>query len=586
MAQLKNTNISDTGSLDLPVGTTAQRPGSPQQGMIRYNSTLGETEYYDGILWRSISDSNPEATGGTIVDTEIGGVPYRIHLFTNTGNSTFTVTKGGEVEYLIVAGGGGGAGGWAGDEAGSGGGAGEVLYGSTTISAQTYLITVGSGGNGGGPNQDGQDGGNSSAFGLTANGGFGANKGNGQPGGAYGGPGNDGGAYSIDDGGGGGGAGSPGEDATSDQNPGKGGQGVLIGITGTNSFYAAGGGGGHGGDDGPALSSNIGGLGGGGRGGDGWDEISATSGFPNTGGGGGGGQGTTDVDPQAGDGGSGIVIVRYPKNSATDTAADRTVVATQPYRIAQAGLHYYNIENAGSGEILYYKLPQPFDLDNRQFMSVLNIGERVDVFDISNDGTRFWALGDNGATSNIREFSLQTAFDLATATLVDSIPYPFDPDPPICFEFADNGKKWYIENAGQLIQYDLSTPYDIRSRTQTGTIGGFPTSGAGDPAFSPDGSRLTIGLRSGTTIRSGSCSTPFDISTYREEATFTTSNGDPSCAKWNEDGTRLYVRHASPDMVNEYATTTPYSVAGMSFVRQVFNNPGFAGGGHEFNYTY
>ncbi len=108
MAQLKNTTISDTGNLSLPAGTTAQRPGSPVAGMIRYNTTPSETEYYDGAAWRILSDSNPIATGGTVTDTVIGGVAYRIHTFTTTGNSTFTVTRGGEVEYLIVAGGGGG----------------------------------------------------------------------------------------------------------------------------------------------------------------------------------------------------------------------------------------------------------------------------------------------------------------------------------------------------------------------------------------------------------------------------------------------------------------------------------------------
>jgi hypothetical protein len=109
MAQLKNTTVDDTGNLSLPSGTTAQRPATPLQGMIRYNTTLNTTEYYDGAAWRSISDTGVEATGGTIIDTEIGGVSYRIHQFTATGNSTFTVSKGGEVEYLIVAGGGNGS---------------------------------------------------------------------------------------------------------------------------------------------------------------------------------------------------------------------------------------------------------------------------------------------------------------------------------------------------------------------------------------------------------------------------------------------------------------------------------------------
>ena len=52
MATLKNTTVNDTGYLILPVGTTAQRPGSPETGMIRYNSTLGYPEFYDGSAWK------------------------------------------------------------------------------------------------------------------------------------------------------------------------------------------------------------------------------------------------------------------------------------------------------------------------------------------------------------------------------------------------------------------------------------------------------------------------------------------------------------------------------------------------------
>jgi hypothetical protein len=340
MAQLKNTNISDTGSLDLPVGTTAQRPGSPQQGMIRYNSTLGETEYYDGILWRSISDSNPEATGGTIVDTEIGGVAYRIHLFTNTGNSTFTVTKGGEVEYLIVAGGGGGGG----INAGGGGGGG-LLTGTISVTSQSYTFTVGAGGLGGlgyqnGNNEHGSQGSNSSAFGLTSIGGgggsaysvtgttaaLGRNGGSGGAGG--GGPvansqaagtgtagqGNNGGAglhrvsgFVAEGGGGGGGAGSLGRPATEFRA--NGGIGLSSNITGLNIFYAGGGGGGF--DTRGADRSGLGGLGGGGNGT--YGTLAASNGALNTGGGGGAaGYNASSNARLGGTGGSGIVIIRYP----------------------------------------------------------------------------------------------------------------------------------------------------------------------------------------------------------------------------------------------------------------------------------
>ena len=51
------TSADGTGALDLPNGTTAQRP-TATSGMLRYNSTNNLAEYYDGTGWKSI-DSSP-----------------------------------------------------------------------------------------------------------------------------------------------------------------------------------------------------------------------------------------------------------------------------------------------------------------------------------------------------------------------------------------------------------------------------------------------------------------------------------------------------------------------------------------------
>ena len=45
---------STTGSEILPVGTTAQRDGSPQAGYIRFNSDFTSFEGYNGSAWGSI----------------------------------------------------------------------------------------------------------------------------------------------------------------------------------------------------------------------------------------------------------------------------------------------------------------------------------------------------------------------------------------------------------------------------------------------------------------------------------------------------------------------------------------------------
>ena len=52
-----------TNSLNLPVGTTAQRDGSPAVGMFRYNSTLNVFEGYKNTGWGEIG-GGAGATGG------------------------------------------------------------------------------------------------------------------------------------------------------------------------------------------------------------------------------------------------------------------------------------------------------------------------------------------------------------------------------------------------------------------------------------------------------------------------------------------------------------------------------------------
>lgn len=56
-----NILMSGTGTIDIPVGTTAQRPGSPNNGMIRYNTTLTRYEGYSGAAWGALGGG---ATGG------------------------------------------------------------------------------------------------------------------------------------------------------------------------------------------------------------------------------------------------------------------------------------------------------------------------------------------------------------------------------------------------------------------------------------------------------------------------------------------------------------------------------------------
>lgn len=315
-------------SLVLPAGTTAQRPASPADGYIRYNTTEDKMEVYNGTDWQTVTAVDAvSASGGTETTITDGGVNYKIHTFTSSG--TFTVANGGEgVEYLVLAGaggggcdsgpfgnwggaGGGGAGGYrcsvSGESSGGGGSAENML----TIVSGSYAITVGAGGAGGSNGARGSNGSDSVFSTITSVGG-----------GAGGGEGGDIAPTSGGSGGGSGGYSSPVAGGSGTANQGyNGGAGFYSGGNGSGGGSGGGAGGaglsGGYGDvaGGPGVASDITGssvtraVGGTGAGGVGSTNQGA-SGAANSGTGGGGSEKGTGVDT-GGAGGSGIVIIRY-----------------------------------------------------------------------------------------------------------------------------------------------------------------------------------------------------------------------------------------------------------------------------------
>ena len=319
---------TSTGYFDLPAGTTAQRPGSPASGMIRFNTTIGEPEWYN----QSASSWLPLYRGNTY-----------------------------DVEYIVVAGGGGGganggggggAGGYRSSVSGESSGGGASAESVVSLnSGQAYSVVVGAGGagstSGQSPAVDGSDGAASSFAGVNSvGGGGGGSTGAGGGTGRVGRNGGSGGGASKDRGnsdkssgtagqgyaggaspvfnsggsGGGGGAGAAGGNGGAAESCGAGGIGVQSSINGTPTYRAGGGGGGS------NNSFAVGGTGGGGAGGPSQGN-SGSSGTVNTGGGGGGGNWLNGF---GGAGGSGIVIIRY---FGSQRATGGTVTSASGYTV-------------------------------------------------------------------------------------------------------------------------------------------------------------------------------------------------------------------------------------------------------------
>jgi len=314
------------------------------------------------------------ATGGNLAAVAVSGVTYKVHIFTANGNFAVTsANSNATVDYLIVGGGGGGgmdmggggggggvlsgtfnvannttytvtvgAGGWGapggsqfrGDGAGPQPGAHQFTIpatngsNSSVVGGNISLTAVGGGAGGSSyypytPGAAGNNGGSGGGASGYSDGGT-RSGGNGTAGQGYAG-GTGGGQYYS---GGGGGAGGPGIGSGATTMNATGGPGIRNDILGTALYwggggggsaysYAVGGDGGVGGGGGGAVGFTFGGVGyntgnsgGGGRPNSQTNTRGGNAG-PSTGGGGGGGSHYNATNP-GGNGGSGIVILRYP----------------------------------------------------------------------------------------------------------------------------------------------------------------------------------------------------------------------------------------------------------------------------------
>lgn len=135
MATLKDTVINANSAVTIPSGTTAQRPGSPEAGMIRFNTELAQLEGYNGSDWQQLA--TPKFEPSTFVTYNGAGA-----------NQTFTVPSGKAKIRVWAwgAGGGGGNTGSSGGEGGFGAGGGMIYVPELDVtSGENLTVVVGSG---------------------------------------------------------------------------------------------------------------------------------------------------------------------------------------------------------------------------------------------------------------------------------------------------------------------------------------------------------------------------------------------------------------------------------------------------------
>ena len=206
-----------------------------------------------------------------------------------------------------------------------------------------------------------------------------------------------------------------------------------------------------------------------------------------------------------------------------------------------------------------YDLSTAWDITTASFNQTLSVSSEdnlpTDVF-FKPDGTKMYLSG--AGNDNIYEYDLSTAWDISTATVLQSFSILTLETTVLGMYFRDDGARMYIigNQTGLLYSFTLSTPWDISTAFNTGGIGGaFQSENPNDVYLRPDGKRAYIVGTQNDTIYQYIVTTPWDTQTivFQQSFVTTTQAPSPSDVAFKPDGTIMYVLDASNQTVFSYS---------------------------------
>jgi len=187
------------------------------------------------------------------------------------------------------------------------------------------------------------------------------------------------------------------------------------------------------------------------------------------------------------------------------------------------------------------------------------------------DGTKMYV---SGATSaSIHEYNLSTAWDISSASLLQSEDISTDTPAPRSLYIRSDGSKMYVANGGgHVSEYNLSTAWDVSSASHVQDL---DTTGVatftGGVFLKSDGSELYVIGGSIKLVSRYQLSTAWDISSasYQEPTTkyFSVESEElsPKSVFFKPDGKKMYVTGGSGDDVNEYDLSTAWNIHTASY---------------------
>lgn len=259
--------------------------------------------------------------------------------------------------------------------------------------------------------------------------------------------------------------------------------------------------------------------------------------------------------------------------------ADRGGISTQQTVLvtvlnAQEILTYSTDRNLNAG----YSFSNSFNASGQGVISITDAA-------FSNDGTKLFIID---VFQAILEYDLSIPFDVSTATFTNNrlgqANFPLD------IAFDRTGTQLYVLNISEVLQYSISSAFDLSSTvTLQGSISIDQLGGGFGMVFNNDGSKLFVQRPS--EVLEYTLGSRFNLlSSITLTQTLSVSESDIFGIDFNSEGTLFYLSSTGTNEITQYENTTPFdlstsvSIAGSIDLSGISsNNLGMQFGGQGLN---
>jgi sugar lactone lactonase YvrE len=231
------------------------------------------------------------------------------------------------------------------------------------------------------------------------------------------------------------------------------------------------------------------------------------------------------------------------------------------------GTKMYIVGTLAPAKVNEYTLSVPWEAGSATYTSNVQVAVRDNTptgISFNSNGSIMYVVG--SANDSVHQFTLSTAWDVTTATFLQTRSVSADETVPTSVQFSNTGNKMFVlgTTGDDITEYALSVNYDIStaSVTRVRSISAQDLTMQG-MYFKPDGRQMFLVGSTNDTVYSYNLSEAWNVatSTLANTRSIAAQQTVPNGIHMSDDGVNMYITGTTPIGVHHYRLNESWNVA-------------------------